>query len=369
MPLAHAVTSRLYSTILTVVGAHRCGTETARTRGYVRQDHGILAAMAPWTLSDIESAFRASWAADTCSPDDVERAGWQADNPAWGHCDVTALLLGYMLGGDLMVGDVHLDGVQHGFHWWNRLSSGIEIDLTREQFRDGQIVTAPRVVKRPTGRPARRYEEYKLLRARVSAHLGPLPGPPDDEASLVGLIRSNEWLLRVLTAVRDEHIPDAWVGAGVLRDLVWGERYGSGFSPERVHDVDVAFFDPHDLSRSNDDRVTERLGQRLPDVPWEARNQAAVHTWYPDKFGGDQVEPSTSTHDALATWPETATAVAVRLGPDDTIEISAPFGLDDLLDGVWRRNPRRVSLERSLARLERHQPQTRWPGVTVIPPQ
>lgn len=325
--------------------------------------------MPPWTLSEIERAFRVSWAADTCSPDDMERAAWQAGNPAWGHCDITALLLSHIFGGDLMVGEVYLDGVRHGFHWWNRLASGIEIDLTREQFREGQIVATPRVVKRPDGRPARRYEEYKLLRARVSAHLGPLPGLPGDEASLVDLIRSSEWLLRVLTAVREEQIPDAWVGGGVLRDLVWGERYGSGFSPAQVRDVDVAFFDPRDLSRDNDDHVTARLAQRLPDVPWEARNQAAVHTWYPSKFGGDAVEPLTSIHDALATWPETATAVAVRLGPGDVINISAPFGLDDLLDGVWRRNTRRISLEHSLARLERHQPQTRWPGVTVISPR
>jgi hypothetical protein len=191
----------------------------------------------------------------------------------------------------------------------------------------------------------------------------------DSEAALVDLIRSSEWMLRVLAAVHDERVPDAWVGAGALRDLVWGVRYGSGFSPERVRDVDVAFFDPHDLSRDNDERIEERLGQRLPGVPWEARNQAAVHTWYHGKFGGDPVEPLTSIHDALATWPETATAVAVRLGSDDTIEICAPFGLDDLLGGVWRRNPRQISVERSLARLARHQPQTRWPAVTVIPPR
>jgi uncharacterized protein len=325
--------------------------------------------MAPWTLSDIERAFRASWATDTCSPDDVERAAWQPDNPAWGHCDITALLLSHILGGDLIVGEVYSGGVQHGYHWWNRLSGGLEVDLTREQFRHGQIVTAQRVVKRPDGRPARRYEEYRLLRSRVSAHLGPLPCVPGDEALLVGLVRSNAWLMRVLTAVREEYLPDAWVGAGAVRDLIWGTRYGSGFSPELVRDVDVAFFDPSDLSRGNDDRVTERLSRRLSGVPWEARNQAAVHTWYHGKFGGDPVEPLTSIHDALATWPETATAVAIRLGPDDMIEINAPFGLDDLLDGVWRRNPRRISLDRSLARLERHQPQTRWPGVTVIPPQ
>jgi hypothetical protein len=175
-------------------------------------------------------------------------------------------------------------------------------------------------------------------------------------------------MMLVLRAVRDEQIPDAWIGAGVLRDLVWGERYGTGFSPGEVRDVDVAFFDPHDFSRANDDRVTERLQRRLPAIPWEATNQAAVHTWYPTKFGGTAVEPLTSIRDAVGTWPETATAVAVRLGTDDVIEICAPLGIADLLNGVWRRNPRRVDIQRSLARLARHQPATRWPHVSVIPP-
>jgi hypothetical protein len=175
-------------------------------------------------------------------------------------------------------------------------------------------------------------------------------------------------MMLVLRAVRDERIPDPWIGAGVLRDLVWGERYGTGFLPGEVRDVDVAFFDPHDLSRANDDRVTERLQRRLPAVPWEAKNQAAVHTWYPTKFGGPAVEPLTSISDAVGTWPETATAVAIRLGIDDTIEICAPLGTADLLNGVWRRNPRRVDIQRSLARLARHQPATRWPRVSVIPP-
>ncbi|MEV4351076.1 nucleotidyltransferase family protein [Actinoplanes sp. NPDC049596] len=191
----------------------------------------------------------------------------------------------------------------------------------------------------------------------------------DPDSELAGIVAGSEWMMRVLTAVRDEAVPDAWVGAGVLRDLVWGERYGTGFAAERVRDVDVAFFDPHDLSRANDDRVTERLARRRPGVPWEAKNQAAVHTWYPAKFGGDPVAPLTSIADAVATWPETATAVAVRLHATGDLEVCAPLGVTDLLDGIWRRNPRRVSVERSRARLERHQPHIRWPRVTVIPPE
>jgi hypothetical protein len=146
----------------------------------------ILAAVIPWTLGDIEDALRTSWAADTCSPDDLARAGWQADNPAWGHCDITALLINDILGGEIIVGEVRLDGVQHGFHWWNRLANGVEIDLTREQFRLGQVVAAARAVERPPGQPPRRFKEYQLLRERVSARLGQLP-PPADQLAHVDL--------------------------------------------------------------------------------------------------------------------------------------------------------------------------------------
>jgi hypothetical protein len=182
------------------------------------------------------------------------------------------------------------------------------------------------------------------------------------------LITGSDWFTRVLRCVRDEAIPDAWVGAGALRDLVWGELHGHGFRPEDVHDVDVPFFDPADLSQERDERVTARLEARCPGVPWDARNQAAVHTWYADKFGGEPPAPLTSIEDAVGTWPETATAVVVRLCSGDAFEICAPLGVTDLLAGIWRRNPRRVSLAESLARLERHRPAERWPEVTVIMP-
>jgi hypothetical protein len=186
---------------------------------------------------------------------------------------------------------------------------------------------------------------------------------------LVHLVRSDAWLTRVLATVRASDLPDAWVGAGAVRDLVWGELYGSGFEPHAVRDVDVVYFDPHDLSRDRDDRATAALCAAWPEVPWEARNQAAVHTWYARKFGGDPVPPFASVAEAVATWPETATAVAVRLDAADDIEVCAPLGLTDLLDGVWRVNPRRVTLSTSLARLARHDPARRWPGVRVVTPE
>ncbi|MDT0444566.1 YunG family protein [Streptomyces johnsoniae] len=133
--------------------------------------------MIPWNLLALDKALRSSWAADTCSPDDLARAGWQADNPSWGHCDITALLVNDIFGGNLMLGDVHRGGERQGFHWWNLLPSGVELDLTREQFKDGQAVTAARVVERRPGPSPRRWNEYLLLRERVIKHLGQLPEP------------------------------------------------------------------------------------------------------------------------------------------------------------------------------------------------
>ncbi|MEU9109655.1 alpha/beta hydrolase [Streptomyces xanthophaeus] len=130
----------------------------------------------PWTLADIEAAIRAGWSADTCEQADISRIPWTAENPAWGQCDITAVAVQDIVGGELVLGEVFLDGRQEGYHWWNLLPGGIRIDLTREQFRRGETVTPGRVVKRPPGRLSRRWEEYQLLRRRVIDKLGPLPG-------------------------------------------------------------------------------------------------------------------------------------------------------------------------------------------------
>jgi len=150
-----------------------CLVDLGQTVGGLCDDASVTI----WTLSDVAAALRSSWAADTCSPDDVARSGWRPDNPALGHCDLTALIVNDVFGGDLMVAEVHLDGEQRGYHWWNRLDNGYEIDLTRQQFRHGEVLDAVRRVQRPPGKTRRRWEEYLLLRDRVGARLGELPPP------------------------------------------------------------------------------------------------------------------------------------------------------------------------------------------------
>jgi len=183
-------------------------------------------------------------------------------------------------------------------------------------------------------------------------------------ARLGSLVRSTPWLMEALEAARDVDPPDWLVGGGVLRDLVWDRLHGRS-RPARPRDLDLAFFDPHRLDPARDLEVERALSARLPGVPWDAKNQAAVHRWYGRVFGG-RVGPLGSAADGVATWPETATAVAVRLGPGDRLQVVAPCGLDDLFGLVCRRNPRRVTVEHYRRRLRDKRVAERWPLVEIV---
>jgi hypothetical protein len=93
-----------------------------------------------FTLAQLEEAIRESWSLDTADEDD----GWTPENPSRGQCDITTLVVHDLVGGQLLGADVYLDGARIEGHMWNRLVSGIDVDLTRDQFKRGEVVGEPR---------------------------------------------------------------------------------------------------------------------------------------------------------------------------------------------------------------------------------
>ncbi len=181
---------------------------------------------------------------------------------------------------------------------------------------------------------------------------------------LIQLIRSTPWLMSILETVRRCNPPDWLVGAGVMRNLVWDHLHQYQ-TPTPLADIDVIFFDPQDVRPERDRVVQQQLARRLPHVAWEATNQAAVHLWYEEVFGFS-VPALHSSEEAVGTWPETATSVAVRLLATDEICIVAPCGLSDLFNMVLRRSPCRVTREQFAQRLHSKQIVRKWPRVQVI---
>ncbi len=84
--------------------------------------------------SVVIAAIRSSWSAETCAHET-----WGEDNPARGQCEPSSFVAWRYLGGDLVLASVLVDGEQVEHHYWNRID-GEDIDLTREQFVNGEVV-------------------------------------------------------------------------------------------------------------------------------------------------------------------------------------------------------------------------------------
>ncbi len=96
---------------------------------------------------------------------------WAPTEPSRGQCAVTALVVHDLLGGELLEAEVrHADGSPQGFHYWNRFA-GVDVDLTRRQFVDGEVVLTPHLIERLPSVPWLAHDQYLVFRDRVRAAL------------------------------------------------------------------------------------------------------------------------------------------------------------------------------------------------------
>jgi uncharacterized protein len=126
--------------------------------------------------------------------------------------------------------------------------------------------------------------------------------------------------MRALKAVQLLNLPDCWIGAGFVRDAIWDSLHGYPTSPPS-NDVDVVWFDQQQIGI--DEKLESELKTIDPDFIWSVKNQAMMHLRNADN-------PYLSVSHAMQSWPETATAIAVRLTYNGKLQVNAPFGLDDL---------------------------------------
>ena len=115
------------------------------------------------TERELSQALAKGWSRATS----YDPAHWSEQNPAWGQCAVSALIVQDLLGGHLLVAKIN--GIEH---YWNRLTDYKELDLTKHQFEHIQSVDGPTHADRdyvllfPDTR-----RRYRQLRRSVLAHL------------------------------------------------------------------------------------------------------------------------------------------------------------------------------------------------------
>ena len=166
---------------------------------------------------------------------------------------------------------------------------------------------------------------------------------------------------RIIRALAELELPDAWLVSGCLVQSVWNVLTGRAVD-YGILDYDVFYFDP-DPSWEAEDAVIRRLQHHLGPVAIEARNQARVHLWYPDKHGKPYPRVACST-EGIDRFLTKNTQVGIRRDGDG-YDVYAPNGFADIAGLIVGPNPGpNFSAANYTAKVERWK--ALWPELTVF---
>ena len=155
-----------------------------------------------------------------------------------------------------------------------------------------------------------------------------------------------------------------YLGAGCISQTVW--NHISGMPPHsNIKDLDLAYFDPHDLSYEAESELVSKCREVFDGIPItvDLKNQARIHIWHEEHFGY-AIRPYRSVEDAINAWPTTATCVGVRYWHGE-FEVYAPYGLNDLFGMIIRPNKVNITEDIYMAKVRRWE--DCWPQLRAVP--
>lgn len=148
---------------------------------------------------------------------------------------------------------------------------------------------------------------------------------------IIRIIEEDEWMMDILRTAQSLNLPDWWVCAGFVRSKIWDVLHGF-HERTPLPDIDVIYFDESNVEEKIEKYYENRLKQRQPAIPWSVKNQARMHVVNNDL-------PYSSSTEAIAKFPETATALGVKLDGEGKIMMTAPHGINDVVNFNIRPTP------------------------------
>ena len=122
---------------------------------------------------ELELALKKSWTKESSS----DPENWTLNNPAWGQCAVTSLIVNDYLGGEIIWVNAVLPDGREISNYFNKIKD-VEKDFTRVQFPDGTTIPQG-IPKTKEFSSTREYilsypitqQRYELLKQKVQEFL------------------------------------------------------------------------------------------------------------------------------------------------------------------------------------------------------
>lgn len=176
------------------------------------------------------------------------------------------------------------------------------------------------------------------------------------------LIQEDKWMMDILKAAQQLELPDWWISAGFVRSKIWDTLHGY-IERTPLADIDVIYFDPNNQEESEEKKWENQLQCLLPNIPWSVKNQARMHKI-------NNLPPYISSVDGIANFPETVTALGVKLDEQNKIVLVAPHGIADILQMSVNPVPR-FAKNKDLLKVYEQRVQNKnwltiWPNVRIV---
>ena len=178
------------------------------------------------------------------------------------------------------------------------------------------------------------------------------------EQDILNLISKDKWMMKILYIAKKLDLPDWIVGAGFVRNRVWDHLHGYNKPKVDTADIDLVYYDPNGNDQKADEELSERL-KKETGIEWEVVNEAYAHKW-------NNLPPYKSTEDALSQWPETVTAIGVRL-KNGKLKLVAPYGISDLVNLIIRPSPKFADISKVKERVKYKKWLEKWPKLKIAP--
>jgi uncharacterized protein len=144
-----------------------------------------------------------------------------------------------------------------------------------------------------------------------------------NEEDIIQIVREDIWMMDLLKSAQSLKLPDWWICAGFVRSKLWDVLHGFN---ERtpIPDIDVIYFDPSHIDEAVEKKLEDMLKRTHPQIPWSVKNEARMHIV-------NNLPPYSSSIDAISKFPETATALGLKLDANNQIRLAAPCGIHDVI--------------------------------------
>ncbi|MBI9103771.1 MAG: nucleotidyltransferase family protein [Spirochaetales bacterium] len=172
---------------------------------------------------------------------------------------------------------------------------------------------------------------------------------------IIEILKQDPIRLDVLNITFELNLPQCYVAAGFVRNMIWDHLHG--YDPSKLNDIDVIYYDLYDTSVNTISEIETELLIKSPEHNWQVRNQAVMH-----KRNNDL--QYASSIDAMSYWPEKETAVGIRKVSENQFEVISAFDIELLFSNSITYNPKRdIGVFKN--RVDSKNWLTKWPKLNI----